>query len=190
MVWKKRSKLENSSIQSLISLVGKVYIFTRTSNKEPFMYVGIGKARSVEDTSPVKVVWEFIDENEFSPVVLPEEVLRVQKYHEGVTKQISVNVYERNPEARRKCIEHYGTSCYVCQFEFIKFYGQIGEGFIHVHHLKPLSEIGQDYELDPIKDLRPVCPNCHAMIHRNKPLYTIEQLKDIIQKTKTFVYSS
>ncbi len=65
----------------------------------------------------------------------------------------------------------------------MKFYGQIGEGFIHVHHLKPLSEIGQEYEVDPIEDLRPVCPNCHAMLHRKKPPYTIEQLKDLIHKT-------
>ncbi len=192
LVWfgKNRSKIETASIQSLISPIGKVYIFTRTSNKDPFMYAGIGKAKSVEDTSPVKIVWEYVDENEFSPVVLPEEVLKVQKYREGVTKQISVNVYERNPEARRKCIEHYGTSCCVCQFEFLKFYGQIGEDFIHVHHLKPLSEIGQDYELEPIEDLRPVCPNCHAMLHRKKPPYTIEELRYIIQKTKTFIYSS
>lgn len=178
---KNHSKLENPSIKSLIAPVGKVYIFTRKSNKAPFMYAGIGKAKSVEDTSPVRIVWEFVDEHEFSPVVLPEEVLEVQKYREGVTKQISVNVYERNLEARSKCIEHYGTSCSICQFEFIKFYGQIGEGFIHVHHLKPLSEIGQDYELDPIEDLRPVCPNCHAMLHRKKPPYTIEQLKGIIE---------
>ncbi len=36
----------------------------------------------------------------------------------------------------------------------------MGEGFIHVHHLKPLSEVGYEYRVDPIRDLRPVCPNC------------------------------
>jgi len=148
LVWfgKTRSKKDHSTIQSLICPVGKVYIFTRMSNKEPFMYTGIGSAKSVEDTSPVKIVWEFIGENEFSPIVLTEEVLGVQKYREGLTKQISVNVYERNLEARRKCIEQYGTSCYVCSFQFAKVYGEIGEGFVHVHHLKSLSEIGQEYQ--------------------------------------------
>lgn len=69
-------------------------------------------------------------------------------------------------------------------FNLIGCMVSIGEGFINVHHLKSLSEISQEYALDPIKDLRPVCPNCHAMLHRNKPAYTIEQLKDIILKTR------
>ena len=180
LVWfgKNRSKKKHFTIQSLINPVGKVYIFTRTSNKSPFTYAGIGKAKLVEDTEPVKIVWEFI------PL---EEVLEVQKYREGLTKQVSVNVYERNPEARKKCIEQYGPSCHICRFQFDKFYGKIGEGFVHVHHLKSLSEIGQEYELDPIKDLRPVCPNCHAMLHRKKPAYTVEQLKDIILKAGTLM---
>jgi predicted HNH restriction endonuclease len=61
-------------------------------------------------------------------------------------------------------------------------YGDIGKGFIHVHHLKPLSKIGRNYELDPITDLHPICPNCHAMIHQRDPAYTINQLKAIIKK--------
>lgn len=60
-------------------------------------------------------------------------------------------------------------------------YGLIGEDYVHIHHLKPLSEIGKEYELDPIKDLRPVCANCHAIIHRKKPAYTIDELKSIIR---------
>ena len=70
--------------------------------------------------------------------------------------------------ARKKCIEHYGAKCAVsnCGFDFEKLYGDIGKGFIHVHHLTQLSDIGQGYEVDPIKDLRPVCPNCHAMLHQ------------------------
>jgi hypothetical protein len=178
------SKKDHATIQNLIYPEGKIYIFTRASNRDPFMYAGAGKAKSVEDTSPVKIVWEFVDEAEFRPMVLPEEVLSAQKYSEGATKQISVNVYERNPEARRKCLEHYGTSCYVCGFKFDRVYGKIGNGFIHVHHLKSISEIGQEYEVDPIKDLRPVCPNCHAMLHRKKPAFTIEELKDIIHKAE------
>ena len=56
----------------------------------------------------------------------------------------------------------------------------IGTGYIHVHNLKPLSEIKEEYKVDPINDLRPVCPNCHSMIH--KANYSIEQLRDIIRK--------
>ncbi len=110
----------------------------------------------------------------------PEEVRDNEEYYEGATKKITVNIYERNPEARQKCIELYGTDCYICGFNFEKQYGETGKGFIHVHHLKPLSEIGEKYELDPVQDLRPVCPNCHAMLHKKKPPYSIGELKQII----------
>lgn len=113
----------------------------------------------------------------------PEEVDSLKTYKEGATKQIAVNIYERSAEARSICIKHYGLNCMVCGFNFAKTYGQMGANFIHVHHLKPLSEIGSDYELNPIEDLRPVCPNCHAMLHKSKPTHTIQELRAIVQRS-------
>jgi 5-methylcytosine-specific restriction protein A len=106
------------------------------------------------------------------------------KYPEGAKRTITVNAYERNPQARKKCVEHYGTICSVCSFDFQKKYGKLGEGFIHVHHEVPISEIGVNYEIDPIKDLKPVCPNCHSMLHRGEQTLTINELKLIIQSCK------
>lgn len=99
---------------------------------------------------------------------------------EGKRKIVSVNTYERNPLARKRCMEYYGVSCQVCQINFEKIYGEVGRDFIHVHHIKPLHEIGRNYVVDPINDLRPVCPNCHAMLHRKeRGIYlTIEQLQN------------
>jgi 5-methylcytosine-specific restriction enzyme A len=108
--------------------------------------------------------------------VYPDELDKSETLFEGIKKTISVNSYERNPIARNKCIEHYGVQCVVCGFDFEKVYGNIGKGFIHVHHLTQLSDIGQGYEVDPVKDLRPVCPNCHAMLHKKNPPYTIDDL--------------
>ncbi len=108
---------------------------------------------------------------------LPEEVVTPDQYIEGATKIISVNVYERNSEARAKSIEYHGYKCVVCSFDFEKAYGSIGTNYIHVHHVVPLSEIKKEYELDPIKDIVPICPNCHAIIHRTRPVLTVEQLK-------------
>lgn len=96
---------------------------------------------------------------------------------EGAKKQIVVNAYERNSEARRKCIEHYGSSCMVCGFDAGEVYGEEFVGMIHVHHIKPLNEIGTEYVVDPIGDLRPVCPNCHMILHSSKSDCTIEELK-------------
>lgn len=124
-------------------------------------------------------VWaSFTIDNGF---VLPEEIEEAEKIHEGALRQILVNAYERNPEARRRCIAYYGCSCFVCEFDFEATYGEVGKDYIHVHHLKQLSEIGGDYLVDPIHDLRPVCPNCHAIIHRRKPAYSIEEVKLFLQ---------
>jgi len=104
---------------------------------------------------------------------------------EGEVQQEVVNTYERNPEARRQCIRHYGVNCVICGFNFAESYGEIGEGFIHVHHLKPLSEIGGEYEVDPIRDLRPVCPNCHTMLHGRIPPYSLDELQSLLNKSYT-----
>lgn len=59
--------------------------------------------------------------------------------------------------ARKECIEHKGTVCSICGMNFEKVYGKIGKGFIHIHHIKPLSEVSEEYIVDPINNLIPVC---------------------------------
>lgn len=111
---------------------------------------------------------------------IPEK--EIVKLPEGAKKQTTVNAYERNPKAREICIQNYGYKCSVCEFDFEEVYGEIGIGFIHVHHLKPLSEINEEYQVDPVNDLRPVCPNCHSMLH--KANFTIEQLRNTLRKIR------
>ena len=106
----------------------------------------------------------------------------LKTYTEGTPTQISVTKYERNPFARKKCLEYYGYTCVVCDFNFEKTYGQIGKGFIHVHHLIQVATVGKRFSVDPIKDLRPVCPNCHSIIHRNKIPLAIDVVKKIINQ--------
>lgn len=113
--------------------------------------------------------------------VYPDEVDSELKYSEGKVIEVRVNGYERNIIARLKCIQHFGATCQVCGFNFEERFGEIGKDFIHVHHLKEISSIGKEYEVNPIKDLAPVCPNCHAMLHKRRPAFTIEELKVIIQ---------
>lgn len=112
---------------------------------------------------------------------LPEAISTSPLYFEGTRTQITVNAYERNRNARLFCIEYYGAICLVCGFDFQEVYGEIGEGYIHVHHIVPLHQIGSEYLLDPINDLKPVCPNCHAMLHRANPPFTIEEMQKIVQ---------
>lgn len=118
-----------------------------------------------------------IDGQLSSPDEISEDVI------EGAKLKIVINKYERNPRARKECIAHYGYECSACGFDFHKYYGDRGLNFIHVHHIVPLSSIGKSYSVDPVSDLRPLCPNCHAMIHRTNPPCTIDDLKLIIKKT-------
>lgn len=110
----------------------------------------------------------------------PEEVPVAATHSEGSVRQVLVNAYERSSAARAACLAHYGYACCVCGFYFEKTYGSIGNDFIHVHHLKEIATIAEKYQVDPVKDLRPVCPNCHAMLHRKTPAYTIDELKRLI----------
>lgn len=116
-----------------------------------------------------------------APTVYPDEVDEIVKYTEGKTKTVLVNSYERNLVARQKCIEHYGAFCQICDFDFGKVYGNIGKDFIHVHHVVDISTIGNEYSVDPIKDLIPVCPNCHSMLHKKKPAYLLDEIKEMIK---------
>jgi 5-methylcytosine-specific restriction protein A len=120
--------------------------------------------------------WYASDENPIA--FIPEEVRRPESFFEGASKVISVNSYERNSAARAKCIAHHGFQCSVCAFDFGERYGSIGERYIHVHHRVPLGEIKKEYKLDPIRDLAPICPNCHAMIHKTQPALNIEELRE------------
>jgi len=101
-------------------------------------------------------------------------------YTEGTVNQVILTKYERNPYARKACIQHYGYSCWVCNFNFEQVYGDLGKDFIHVHHLTQLAKVGETYIVNPINDLRPVCPNCHAMLHRKKDGVSTEYLKSLM----------
>jgi 5-methylcytosine-specific restriction protein A len=107
----------------------------------------------------------------------PDEVIEAVEFIEGAVSVVRVNRYERDPHARRVCIDHWGTSCSACGFDFERVYGEIGKGYIHVHHLRELASIRGEYQVDPVEDLRPLCPNCHAMVHQERPAMKIQDLR-------------
>lgn len=121
-----------------------------------------------------------------SPVIFAEEYDEdnFNDLTEGAAKKIVVNAYERNKEARKKCLEFYGYQCVICNFDFEKTYGSVGKNCIHVHHLVEISSIGKKYIVDPIKDMAPVCPNCHFIIHQRKPAFTIDEIRAMLNSNK------
>lgn len=124
------------------------------------------------------------------PATLSEEISKDNfvVIKEGAKKSITVNAYERNSQAREKCISHYKKKnngiikCEICGFDFGKVYGEQFSDKIHVHHMLELSAIGEEYEVDPINDLLPVCPNCHLIAHSRTPAYTPDEIKGMLKK--------
>lgn len=195
-----QSRLSHLRIYGKVKLDGKMrhqhlknsnreYPRTSSPKNERDILFDLGNKQYEIYTPSKHGIWEIVldaddvnrlhikDEAIKTVTIYPDELDKTESLFEGIPKTVLVNSYERNPIARTKCIDHYGVQCVVCGFDFEKTYGDIGKGFIHVHHLTQLSDIGQGYEVDPVNDLRPVCPNCHAMLHKRNPPYTIDELK-------------
>lgn len=117
----------------------------------------------------------------------PSELVH-DRLEEGSERKSIQSRRERNPVARSLCIEHYRSRnfgklfCVVCSFDFTEVYGSIGDGFIHVHHLSPISEAKASRVVSPSIDLVPVCPNCHAMIHRGGETRSIANMHEILSR--------
>lgn len=124
--------------------------------------------------------------DEFQSDIFPDTLSKDEKNVEGGSKMIYVNKYERSSKAREEAIKYHTAKCFVCEMIFEDIYGEIGKGFIHIHHLVPISTIGEEYQIDYKKDLIPVCPNCHAMLHRkiNGKYLTVDELKEIIKNKR------
>jgi len=120
----------------------------------------------------------------------PDEVSNLDRVIQDgrVVRTLSMR-YERDPRGREQCISHFGLDCAVCDLNFEQRYGELGRGYIHVHHLNPLATIKKSHVVNPKVELRPVCPNCHAMLHRGGKLSTIEELQRLLRgpigKTQT-----
>ena len=106
------------------------------------------------------------------------------EFFEGRPIAVMTTRYERRPEARRACLAHHGHVCAACGFDFGMVYGAVAANYIQVHHLNPVASLGQATAIDPIKDMRPLCANCHAVAHFQSPPYTIEQIKSFIEKER------
>jgi HNH endonuclease len=116
--------------------------------------------------------------------LVPIDAVVQESLSEGAVTRYEGLGYERSQEARRRCLAFYGTRCTACSMDFGDTYGPVADGYIHIHHLDPISSIGQEHEVDPIKDLRPLCPNCHAVAHLRVPPHSIEELKSFLQPSE------
>ncbi|HRN34562.1 MAG TPA: HNH endonuclease [Saprospiraceae bacterium] len=138
-----------------------------------------------EIASSLESNWlDFIRENKYIGTAFLSNDIdsdETASYMEGKSKEVIQTRYERNPQARKICLKHFGYSCKICGFNFEQTFGEIGKGFIHVHHINAIADIGKEYEINPKEDLIPLCPNCHAMIHAKRPAFSVDEIKEIIK---------
>ena len=108
-----------------------------------------------------------------------------EKFVEGGIQEVTLELRKRNPKLKFLAIEKYGENCQVCGFNFGEFYGEIGEGYIELHHLEPLSNRYSEAETS-VEDVALVCANCHRILHRNgaKPLSITELQKSLKSYSK------
>ncbi|WP_162623002.1 HNH endonuclease [Billgrantia lactosivorans] len=153
--------------------------FNRSGKRTVSYYQSISFNASYLLTIAHEIALESVD------FALPEEIPGDdQQLPEGAIRQVIVNAYERNGAARQLCIEAHGTECVACGVSMEDLYGAEARGFIHVHHLTPVAEAGERL-VDPVRDMRPVCPNCHAIIHLGGGCRSIEEVKAMLCRART-----
>ena len=164
---------------------GKYYCLNATSHNKwvGFQESVIKKLKAQYGSNFFLVVWSDKNiENDF--YCIPFNKHEDEHFKEGEKKYRYTSFYERDPKLRAEAVRFHGKDgvrCKVCGFDFEATYGSRGEGFIEVHHLKPVSSLGESTEVNPQTDMVLVCPNCHRMIHRKKDeILTINQLKKLL----------
>lgn len=105
----------------------------------------------------------------------------IEGFEEGKEKDTISKRYERNPINRKICLDAKGYKCVCCGFDFEKVYGEVGKETIEVHHTTPVHLMGDNYVVNPVEELEPVCSNCHTIIHKKDEPYTIEEVKEMLK---------
>lgn len=111
-----------------------------------------------------------------------DDCSRNQNFSEGALVRVTRNAFERNRAARAACLAHYGTRCSICGIGLVEQYGEMAADVVHVHHLVPLSQIRQNYKVNPVRDLTPLCPNCHTVVHLRTPPLSPEEARSLLRQ--------
>lgn len=78
----------------------------------------------------------------------------------------------------------HGRSCLVCGMNVKAMYGSDIKSVIQFHHARPSGEEQKEEVKDVVKDLVPLCPNFHSVVHSTKKLMTIKNLQDKVNQNR------
>lgn len=106
---------------------------------------------------------------------------RDDRYIEGALRDVVMRAHERSSAARQACLAFHGYDCVVCKVNLRKRYHGLPMEVIHVHHEEPFALQPGPRTTDAAGDLKPVCPNCHAVIHSRTPPYTVMEVQRMLE---------
>lgn len=146
-----------------------------------FQYEGRFRYVSHSGSMPTHFVLQRVDDVAHIVAQDVDAMRAEESYREGGQTSTLVDRYERNPSLRTAAIKIHGTTCQGCGFSFADVYGPRGEGFIEVHHLRPIASYPGEIAVDPRTDMAVLCANCHRMVHRkaSQPL-AIAELRQLV----------
>ena len=158
-------------------------IFLKLSNDQDtnstFSKDGYLRFEKIKDNIHISIISQKTVDNDIESLRIEDGILS----KEGKRKSYYGHRYERIGKNRKKALEIHGTICFGCGIDLEEKYGERGKGFIEVHHIKPLSHQKKEIVIDPEKDLIPLCPNCHRIVHRfPSDILSIDQLRNIVKR--------
>ncbi|OOB80263.1 MAG: hypothetical protein BEN19_05830 [Epulopiscium sp. Nuni2H_MBin003] len=115
--------------------------------------------------TPSKTAVEKMCRKPFETVKKPDETIQKEKWN----------------ELKKACLEYYGASCEICSIDYGYTYGDKFEKLMDVHNLKSTTKEWDNLDVNPEKDLIPICHNCHTILHSKFPNYTVEQVKEMLK---------
>jgi len=180
--------------------VKKGYIYRYDKNKPGWRITSRGRKfldeiLSQSDTIPISP-GQITNGKDTKPLIVDDKLQRIvesdldslreeEEYFEGKKSLRYSSHYERNPKLRARVVALHGTKCQICGFDFEGLYGERGKNFIEVHHLRPVSELKGEIQIDPKADMTVVCSNCHRMIHRKRnQVLSVEELREIVREQR------
>ena len=142
--------------------------------------------RIVRPTAISKTIFDDLWELAQSDIPVDDYSAEVE-FPEGREIEVKHKARERNQSLVKAAkdrfkIQHGKLFCQICEFNFEETYGEIGNGFIEAHHTVPVSELN-DSTTTKISDIALVCSNCHRMLHRKRPWLSMNDLKELINKS-------
>ncbi|MDQ0011547.1 5-methylcytosine-specific restriction protein A [Luteibacter jiangsuensis] len=132
------------------------------------------------DLRALLVLYERLASSDVVVTAVPDEYqsLTSETEFEDASRRRLHERIERNQRLVNRVKEAHGSTCEACGLNFKEFYGELGEGYIEAHHLRPMSTLAKArVEMDPMRDFAVLCANCHRMIHRSEHISDLNMFK-------------